>query len=125
MHHQCHYYKWLKEYTRNKNFLSNNTLADDDNTAPGFPGWFRFGGPAGTKMPTTCAPRFHCGGNAAGWINGTHPSVAEGKVVRKVCFSLVGCCWISQNIQVINCGKFYIYNLPKAGCSPCRFCGSN
>ena len=125
MHNQCHNYKWLKERSRNMNFPSNKSAKENDHTAPGFPGWFRFGGAAGTKMATSCPKPFHCGGNGAGWLNGTHPTVAEGNVRRKVCYSLVGCCWTSHYIHVINCGKFYIYNLPRSRCSPCRFCGSN
>ncbi len=124
MHKQCYNYKWLNESIRNKNSVSKNVSIHTDDNRIGFPGWYRFGGAAGTKMATSCVKMLHCGANGAGWMNGTHPTVAEGKVTRKVCFSLIGYCWDSRYIEVINYGQFYIYKLPTAGCQPCKFCGS-
>ena len=46
--------------------------------------WYRFGGGVGIKMPTSCVPDWRCRTHATGWMNGTHPTVADGKVTRNV-----------------------------------------
>ena len=73
------------------------------------PAWFRFVGNGGTKMPTACLSANHCGTHAPGWLNGVHPTVGEGQVTRQVCFSWESCCQWSINIQVRNCGDFFVY----------------
>lgn len=93
------------------------------------PGWFRFLGDAGNKMPTSCVPQYHCGTDAPGWLNGLHPSVAEGKVTRKVCFTWnSSCCRWAINIQVRNCGEYFIYyfsGTPKEHKCTLRYCGTS
>ena len=74
------------------------------------PGWFRFQGDAGTKMTTTCVPYLRCGTDAPGWLDGAHPAVADGTVTRSVCFSWESnCCLWAINIQVRNCGDYFVY----------------
>ena len=76
-------------------------------------------------MPTSCVPKNRCGTRAPGWMNGVHPTVAEGKVTRKVCYSWNNCCQASNNIEVVNCGLFYVYKLSRRpGCN-LRYCGSD
>ncbi|KAL9961350.1 hypothetical protein ACROYT_G030270 [Oculina patagonica] len=89
-------------------------------------GWYRFQGGAGTRMPTSCPPTYRCGTAATGWLNGGHPTVADGKVTRQVCFHYSSnCCYRSTNIQVRNCGSFYIYYFSGTpGCN-LRYCGSD
>ena len=93
------------------------------------PAWFRFQGDAGTKMATSCLGDNSCGTHAPGWLNGIHPTVNEGQVVRQACFSWRGnCCKWSIDIQVRNCGDFYIYYINKTPPqNPCnlRYCGSD
>ncbi|XP_078382738.1 uromodulin-like [Oculina patagonica] len=103
-----------------------NVLACDNSLGPG---WFRFLGDAGTKMPTSCVPTEHCGTDAPGWLNGTHPTVAEGKVTRQVCFNWRNnCCTWTINIQVRNCGDFFVYCFngtpPEHQCH-LRYCGTD
>ena len=50
-------------------------------------GWYRFVGAAGTKMPTMRVPAYRCGTDWSGWLDGAHPTVEDGEVYRKVCFS--------------------------------------
>ena len=74
--------------------------------------WFRFKGDAGTKMPTKCVPYKKCGTDSTGWLDGYHPTVADGKVSRTVCFrGLTDCCKHPVYIKVRNCGSFYVYQL--------------
>ena len=92
-------------------------------------GWYRFSGGAGTQMAEACPKMYSCSTNSSGWLNGTHPTVAEGIVQRKVCFSqrvsqfLNDCCNHSKNISVRNCGTFHVYRLDPPD-SYSRYCGN-
>ena len=69
------------------------------------PGWFRFEGSAGTRMPTSCPPVQRCNTDAAGWLKGGHLTVADGRDRRWVCFHYGNnCCHSARNIKVRNCG---------------------
>jgi len=95
----------------------------DDSTLK--PGWYRFQGAAGDRMPDKCVPLNHCGVKFPGWLNGAHPTVAEGVVTRKVCFNIFpNCCWGSNIIKVKNCGSYYVYELQKTPTPLSRYCGN-
>lgn len=88
--------------------------------------WYRFVGGTGTQMPTSAPPVNSCGTQAPGWLNGTYPMIGEGIVTRQVCYSWKGnpCNWVN-NIQVSNCGAYYVFLLfPSPSCN-LRYCGSN
>lgn len=105
---ECQSYQSLTEANRKVTY---QTVSSKCDRLIG-PGWFRFQGDAGTKMPTSCPPRWRCDTRAPGWINGEHPTVADGKVTRKVCFHWSSnCCYWFTNIDVRNCGPYYIYYL--------------
>ena len=91
-------------------------------------GWFRFEGPAGTRMLTSCPPTSGCGTKVTSWLNGGHPTVADGQVTRTVCFHYNGnyCRW-PTNIKVRNCGSYYVYYLSGTPSGRCylRYCGTN
>ena len=90
------------------------------------PGWFRFEGSAGTRMPTSCPPYRRCGTHAPAWLNGGHPTVADGQVSRQVCFHWTSsCCEWSTNIKVRNCGSYYVYYLSGTPVCRLRYCGTN
>ena len=92
-------------------------------------GWYRFSGGAGTQMAEACRKMSSCSANSSGWLNGTHPTVAEGIVQQKVCFlqraspSSNDCCNHSKNISVRNCGAFYVYRLDPSEYYS-RYCGN-
>ena len=87
-------------------------------------GWYRFQGAAGDQMPDKCVLRYRCGTNHPGWLNGAHPTVAEGVVTRQVCYSWYsGCCWDTDIIKVKNCSSYYVYELQKTP-SYLRYCGN-
>jgi cysteine-rich repeat protein len=90
------------------------------------PNWYRFTGAAGVKMPETAPVIYACGTHAPGWLNGAHPAINEGAVDRQVCFHWSGntCNW-NANVQVVNCGEFFLYNLPTAPVCSLRYCGTN
>ncbi|KAL9961058.1 hypothetical protein ACROYT_G029938 [Oculina patagonica] len=90
------------------------------------PGWFRFQGAAGSRMPTSCPPIWRCKTAASGWLNGGHPTVADGKVTRQVCFHWSSnCCYLTKNIQVRNCGSFYVYYIHGTPSCYQRYCGTD
>ncbi|MCK6573847.1 hypothetical protein L6V77_22440 [Myxococcota bacterium] len=117
---ECQQYATLSEADRNVAF--NDEMIRCDNQLPA--GWYRFGGEAGTRMPTTPPPELSCGTHAPGWMVGEYPGVAEGAVGRQVCFNWAGdqCQW-SQEIQVRNCGEYYVFNLAPTEVCSLRFCG--
>ena len=108
---------------RKNTYVSTKAFCDND-----LFGWHRFEAATGTKMPTSCVPKDRCNTRASGWLNGDHPTVAEGLVTRQVCFSFNDCCSWSINIQVRNCGDFFIFNFmgtpPE---NPCflRYCSTD
>ena len=89
-------------------------------------GWYRFVGAAGTKMPTTRVPAFRCGADWPGWLSAAHPTVEDGEVFRKVCFSdrSTGCRYVT-GISVKNCGSYFIYKLFKPPGCPSRYCSAD
>ena len=89
-------------------------------------GWYRFVGAAGTKMSTTRVPAFRCGTDWSGWLDGSHPTVKDGKVQRTVCFSdrPTGCKY-SNIISVKNCGSYFIYELQQPANCNSRYCGTD
>ena len=89
-------------------------------------GWYRFQGAAGTKMATSSSSESRCDASYPAWMNGAHPTVNEGIVIRKVCIHKWGVtCRKQLYIQVKNCGSYYIYELkPTPGCD-IRYCGTD
>ena len=86
--------------------------------------WYRFQGLAGDQMADTCVPMLRCGTVASGWLSGPHPTVADGVVLRKVCYNWLACCGYSDDIQVRNCGGFFVYELKKPPSCNLRYCGN-
>ncbi|XP_068722910.1 uncharacterized protein [Montipora capricornis] len=117
---ECYNYEILNESSRATTFQGFTFLCDF-----GLFGWYRFHGEAGSRMPQSCIPSRRCGTTEPGWLNGNHPSVAEGAVQRRVCFSgLFSCCRRSTFIYVRNCGAFFVYRLNRTpGCN-LRYCGN-
>ena len=88
-------------------------------------GWYRFQGAAGDRMPDKCVLRFRCGTKHPGWLNGTHPTIADGVVTRTVCFSEKANCCLPRNIiKVKNCSSYYVYELQRSPTCNLRYCGN-
>ena len=121
---ECLNYQAITTQNGRKNTYVSTSAICDNNLF----GWHRFEAATGTKMPTSCVPSNRCNTHATGWLNGDHPTVAEGLVTRQVCFSYYDCCSWSINIQVRNCGDFYIYNFmgtpPEHPCH-LRYCSTD
>ena len=118
---ECRNYKILSSADRKVTYRPYHRLCDGTLG----PGWFRFQGDAGTKMPTWCTPTYRCGSLGTGWLNGTHPQEHEGNVTRQACFHYPpSCCRFLKNIQVRNCSGYYVYYLTATICTA-RYCGTD
>ena len=88
-------------------------------------GWYRFEGAAGDRMPDKCVLVYRCGTRFPGWLDGSHPTVAEGVVTRTVCYSYpIDCCKYIAIIKVKNCSSYYVYELPRTPNQYPRYCGN-
>ena len=119
----CYHYKNLSDANRNISYITPDSSGLCDNELP--VGWYRFVGAAGTKMPTTRVPAYRCDAVYSGWLDDAHPTVEDGKVQRKVCFSHLNTgCKYSISISVKNCGSYFIYKLLPPYCNS-RYCGTD
>ena len=117
---ECQSYATLNSANRSMNF--NGSVSSCDDKLPR--GWYRFAGPAGNAMPTSCVPTRHCGAHAPGWLTGPHPAVHEGKVRRDVCFHWKSCCSWRYSVFVRNCGEFFVFELSPTDTCDLRYCGN-
>ncbi|CAH3160380.1 unnamed protein product [Porites lobata] len=120
---ECEPYWTIDDNTRRKGFTASRSSKNDYYLAEG---WYRF--ISGKQMSTSCTYRSgYCDTSFAGWLQGSHPSVKDGVVSRKVCFGYSGgyggnCCLYSTYIKMRNCGSFYVYKLKPTPNSNCRYC---
>ena len=124
----CHNYRNLSDADRKSTYYTpyGGEKCDDDSSALIFGKWYRFVGDAGTKMPTQCVPDNRCGAVWSGWLNGGHPTLADGEDYSEVCFTRVrDCCKKSMDIKVKDCGSYFIYELQKVPGCPLRYCGTD
>ena len=66
-----------------------------------------------------------CGTVVPIWMNGSHPTAQDGIVQRQLCANLGTtdtCCETSLNIDVKNCGNYYVYNLYPTPFCPAAHC---
>ena len=119
----CMIHSNLTEADRNENFTKRTPRYPVCDFWTISPGWYRFTGNAGDMMATLCVPMRRCNTHATGWMNGSHPTIAEGTVTRRVCFHWSGnCCRFQVNVRVKNCGRFYVYYLVKSKSCFLRYC---
>lgn len=96
-------------------------------------GWYRFQ----TEIASDCEDNplkngttvfgKPCGATFRGWMPYRHPTISEGRVQRKICFSYDGkCdCEFTTTIAVRNCGNFFVYRLRKVPICKARYCGAS
>ena len=87
--------------------------------------WTRFtdGANHNRMLPTRMPARYACDTHAPGYLVGEHPAVEDGEVTRKVCFhwNTNSCNW-NSDIQVVNCGEYYVYELVNTPSCNLRYC---
>ena len=107
---ECKRYKAIDDLTRYRGFKSGQYQTDANLPE----GWYAF--ITGKQMSTRCCDESgYCSTYYQGWLTGSHPTVDEGIVSRKVCFGkgFYGQrnCYYSIYIKVRNCGPIYVYKL--------------
>ena len=119
----CYHFKNLSYANRKISYVTPYGSGLCDSQLP--QGCYRFVGAADTKMPTTRVTAYRCGADWSGWLADAHPTVEDGKVKTKVCFSYrcTGCKYVIT-ISVINCGSYFIYKLYPPACYS-RYCGTD
>ena len=119
---ECSNYQVIDDSTRSRGYQSSSYTCDSSMATK----WYRFRGASGDRLPTSCVPTHRCGTHAPAWLDGTHPTAAQGIVTAKACFHWDGnCCKWSSNIRVRNCDGFFVYELKKPpGCNM-RYCGNS
>lgn len=121
---ECQNYQSLTAADRKITYTTYHGYCDNSITE----GWYRFEGAAGTRMPTSCIDQKNtCGTHATSWLTNGHPRVADGRVMKPVCFSYSGqCCYSGiKHINVTNCGSYYVYQLVRPANCYYRYCGTD
>ena len=113
----------LNEETRNTGYSGHSSMTCDDSFSDNI--WYRMMPPAGTMIPEEVVPTYKCGSAGTGWMNGTHPTNHGENVWRQICFHWSSkTCRYSTNIEVTNCGEYYVYKLPIVPTCNCRYCAT-
>jgi len=120
----CHHYQNLtdaeRKYDYNTQAGSNKCDDELDNKD-----WHRFEGAAGTKMATKSPGFDKCGADYPAWLNGAHPTVAEGTVRRYVCINKGGECGVQSIVDIKNCTSYYVYKFYRLSTCNVRYCGTD
>ena len=121
----CGGYSTLSDNDRRVSFVDGSAICDSSLATR----WYRFSGSAGTQMLTYCPSDrgsvYRCRTHGMGWLNGAHPSTAEGEVTRTVCFAWSStCCDWSSSIKVRNCGSYFVYYFGAPPACSLRWCGN-
>ena len=92
--------------------IPDNTIAvsDKDETFIRREKWYVFNAGPANEIPETCVKTGRCGGTASGWLKHTTPSIADGVIDTKVCFSSnTDCCSASAKVLVRHCHGYVVY----------------
>ena len=120
---ECNQYKFLNDSDRRNDFGRGDQKCDRNLKED----WYRFSAGAGTSIATQCIQGAQrCGTDVPGWMDGANPTVDEGVVSRKVCFSgYHKCCYRNVTINVRNCSSFFVYRLKPLSYCNSRYCGKS
>ncbi|XP_072911432.1 uncharacterized protein [Hemitrygon akajei] len=84
----CVNYNILDQPWRSTNSPSTSGQCSSDTSLE--QGWYRFSSSGEWRIPEEELPVGGCCGKSPGWLEGSHPTVTEGEVMRKVCFTMNG-----------------------------------
>ena len=115
--------KRSRNYPNDNGFASPKCDSKVEGDWKGSDSWYRFQEPAGTQLADSIVPKNHCGTHATGWLNGTHPAVLGENVIRQVCFNWNKSCDWNTNVEIKNCGGYYLYKLKVTPSCSLKFCG--
>lgn len=121
-------YKDLNEGDRSVNYHDATDKCDHEDLANEFHFWYKVSGNAGNALAAVDVPQTdRCGTKVRLYLKQNHPTPSEGQVTRQVCSATKNNdCNQRVDIDVINCGAFYMYKLHdlRPNCSPnaWRYC---
>ncbi len=120
---QCYNYTTVDDPTRSSNFTQTSAKQCDQTFVGSGSKWVRFTGTGGTQIPTSPVGVNRCGTDATGWYSGAMPNALDETTDGTVCFEWDSntCNW-NTNIQVTNCGSYYVYNLARPAYCNVRYC---
>ena len=101
---------------RRKDQISQSTRQLSDDSTLSSDSWYRITGLAGNQIATECANKseYSCYAEFQGWINGSMPTVTQGRVSRTMCFrEKENCCFETMTIIVRNCGGYFVYRFQR------------
>jgi len=120
----CRHYQNLTDAERKYDYITQAVYSKCDKELRN-KGWHRFQGAAGTKMATKSPGVRKCGASYPAWLSGTHPTVADGTVRRRVCIHKGGNCGVQSFVDVKNCTSYYVYKFYGFSACPFRYCGTD
>ncbi|XP_061171267.1 oncoprotein-induced transcript 3 protein-like [Saccostrea echinata] len=87
------------------------------------PGWYKSDDPILDQCPTLNT----CGAIYPVWMNDSLPNIGDLVITKKLCKTgFSDCCSKEYDIQIKNCGSFYVYCIPALDACPERICfGTN
>ncbi|XP_021336113.2 uncharacterized protein isoform X2 [Danio rerio] len=116
----CYNYESLDRPWRGNN-LTGDYICDETFS---WSGWYRlFYNGMNIQMPETCTTLYSCNAYVGLWLNGHHPQIEDGVVIREVCGNNYwggSCDFKTKPIRVKACpGNYYVYELvnPQSWCS--------
>ncbi|XP_036429013.1 uncharacterized protein LOC118809641 isoform X2 [Colossoma macropomum] len=119
----CYSYTALNDTWRSS---SDYTTTSHCDTSVNWVGWYRlFYQGQSAKMPESCVSSYRCGTQYPLWLNGSHPNLQDGVVVRQTCTSYGSdCCFYKAfPIQVKACpGNYYVYEFVKTSFCNAAYC---
>ena len=83
-------------------------------------------GASGKQIPEETPGAYHCGTSATGWLNGSHPQFTDATFKELVCFDYgpTSICDRNVNVEITNCGDFFVYLLPEVPSCYLRYCSA-
>ncbi|XP_037400167.1 uncharacterized protein LOC108435028 [Pygocentrus nattereri] len=122
----CYSYTALNDTWRSSTDSTTNSHCDAN---VNWVGWYRlFYQGQSAKMPESCVSSYRCGTMFPIWLNGSHPNVQDGVVVRQTCASQGSdCCFYKAfPIQVKACpGNYYVYEFVQPNFCYAAYCTGN
>ncbi|PFX18930.1 Pancreatic secretory granule membrane major glycoprotein GP2 [Stylophora pistillata] len=106
-------YKFLNESDRS-GLIKSDLSKCDGTDLHGKWGWFRVSGDAGNALASNVPRSGTCGTEIRAYLEDAHPSFGVGKLTLTFCTATKSkSCQAKRDLEVINCGEFYLYNLFK------------
>ncbi|KAJ7353819.1 Oncoprotein-induced transcript 3 protein [Desmophyllum pertusum] len=118
-------YKDLNQSGRSVNYTGGTHKCDYEDLQGTWDSWYKVSGAAGNALASKNPLHHTCGTKLRLYLRDDHPAFSDGEVTQTVCVASNtqnNSCNNQRNIQVVNCGAFYLYKLVelRSGCGATR-----